>query len=920
MKKVLSIFFLVFLPTLLFSQSFSSFNGKEIISGKIIVKFKPSTALKSSSSTNTEQDLDFFLKKIGATKPQQKFPIVKIPENCEKCTDISKIYEFYYTSNEPLEDILLSLNNMDCIEYAEPSYVAELLYTPNDTEFSNGNLWHLSTCKILDAWDVEQGDSTVVIGIVDGGIDIIQKDLINKIAYNTNDPINGIDDDGDGYTDNYRGWDTADDDNNPTSTSKTEHGTYVSGIASGEVDNEFGTAGVGFKTKFLPIKACPNGTASITAGYEGVIYAANQGCKVINCSWGDTYGSQFGKDAIYYATYNCDALVIAAAGNSASTELYYPASYPEVLSVGGTAAGDLVWADTPTKGSHYNQYIDICAPAKDFYSIANSDKTIAMSGGGTSFAAPIASGAAALVRSKYPEYSALQTAQLLRVSADDIYEINSEAKYKDMLGKGRLNVYKALTNNSLPGVRISNVIYENARNQPYTFVKDTVFLYVTFKNILHDATNISIKSVCDNSIFSPILTDTTFEAIAENEEVTCKFAYRTLITPPVNYEIYFKFSYSGDNSYSDFEYFPIKFNSYCYDFEIGNIKSSATFDGSIAVYSTSLKQNGFSYKNSENCIYQGGLILAENQHSIYSRTQKNADFESYLPPTILQTDSCDLAILSSFYKKNLYIEQLIYGWENTDALIYQYTITNERDSALYNFRLGMFIDWNVLSAKNNQIWYVDSLQLTIATNINPRSFYVGLMPLDYNRSDVYAFNLDNDAIYYKDGFNRTELWYALNNSQKEAGTNTILGADIAAFNYSIIDTLPSKDSVKIYYAMIAADSQEELFDLAYQLKQQYNPTIVIPDTIETEPSAAAQLFNQKDVKLCNKDNVYTIEYLQSTKDIQISQHSIEGQLLSAISISPENQTGEYRIPYFKGIQIISVKNEFCSVNFKIVQQ
>lgn len=924
MKNLLSIILVLFCVSA-FAQNIDEYNGKKIIAGKVIYKYK-TLQLKSASVNSAKENVDLYLMSIGAKNHQQKFTNPK-SANCENCVDLNQIYEFQYSADVPISEVLAKLNGMQEIEYAEPSYIGELLFTPNDTEYENGNLWILNTCKVLDAWDVEPGDTTVVVGIVDGGIDVIQKDLINKIAYNLADPINGIDDDGDGFADNYRGWDVADNDNNPSCgyyvekgvKTVIEHGTHVSGIASAEVNNEFGSAGVGGKTKFIPVKVCPDGSKNVTEGYEGIVYAANHGCKVINCSWGDPGASQYGLDIVNYATYNCDALVVAAAGNSASTEAYYPASYSTVMSVGGTVAGDFVWSDSRTLGTHYNEYVDICAPAKGYYSLANNDKTLLMSGG-TSFSTPIVSGAAAIVRSKYPEYSAIQVSELLKATADDLYAINSETKYKGMLGSGRLNLLNAVTNNSVPGLRIVDYKFENKNHQPYYFAKDTILVEVTIKNFLNDATNVSIRSVCEESFVRVIENCSEFETIAQNEEVTCEFSFCLLMTPPIGLETFFKFNYSADNDYSKYEYLQLMFNNYYYDFELGNIKSSATCDGSIAVYLSNMSQNGFSYKGSENCISQGGLVIAENQNRIYSRQAKTADFVSYVPPTIFTVDSCDLLIYSGYDAPDLSIDQIIYGWNDKDVVMYDYEITNLNDTVLCGLRIGMFVDWNILGTQNNRIWYVDSLQLTVVASVNPRTFYVGYMPLDYRQNGLYAFDVEKDAVYFNDGLNNTELWYMFNHSQTSVGVNSVSGANVAAFNYSVIDTILSKETQSVRYAMLAADSEKELYSLAYLLKQSYNPTIVIPDTsIIDQPDAIAQLTNA-DVRLRKKNGTYVVAYQESTEPISLRVFSAIGTEIEAKEISPENQSGEFSINLDKsGVYLVSVKRNGKITTFKVIK-
>lgn len=901
-----------------FSQTIGEYNGKKILEGVVIYKYATAQLKHGESSAQlARREVDEYLQAIGATPPEQKFPMATIPDNCENCVDISSIYTCQIPPKTSLDKVLAKLNKMDGVEYAEPSYVGDLFLTPNDSEYGKGNLWHLNTCNVLNAWDVEEGDSSVVVAVVDCGIDIIHKDLINKIAYNLDDPINGKDDDGDGYVDNYRGWDLADNDNNPVNSNGIEHGTYVAGIVTAEVNNEFGTAGVGYKTRMLPLKVCPQGQSVVTSGYDGIAYAANQGCKVINCSWGDPGGSKYGQDIVDYATFNCNALVVAAAGNSAATELYFPASYDNVLSVGGTIVGDYVWADSNVKGSQYNHSVDICAPAKGFYSLANDGKTFPMSGGGTSFAAPIVSGAAALVRSKYPEFSAVQVGEILRITADDIYTLNNEPKYKNMLGHGRLNVYNALTNDSIPSIRIIDYSLKNNTNQPFTYVKDTLFLHLTLKNQLFTAKNVAITASCENSILAPVETDTAFAEIVAGGEVECTFAFRVLITPPVNYDLQFKLLTIADNSYSDYEYISFPGNKQYYDFSVGDIQSTATNDGSIAVYSTKLEQNGFIYKNYDNCIFQAGVFIAENQNNIYVRNDKRADFTALIYPTIHETDSCDVVISSQYSAENLVVDQIIYGWDDVDALIYDFVLSNERDSTLYDVRLGTFIDWDIMDSKYNNIWYVDSLQLTVAASVSPSTLYVGCMPLDYHESGVYAFNVANDIVYYNDGFNNTELWYVVTHSQKEAGTNSVYGSEVAVFNYSKIDTLEVGNSSRVRYAMLAAETPKELYDVAYRLKQTYNPNILVPDTTEI---VAVESCSLSPVQAYVRNGELYVVYQQSDEPVSIQLLGLDGKRFSAVSLAPEYQTGVYSVQIPEtGVLIVSVKQNGLTYTFKFVQ-
>ena len=914
MRRLVLILFAFCLSLSLFSQEFVDYKGHKIEANKVIFKYRPSL-LKSATQSgvdNSKVQVATFLNSIGAVE-RQKFPVAKMPENCTQCVDIRQIYEFHYTADVPMEYVLAKLNGMACIEYAEPSYVGELLYTPDDPEYTNGNLWHLNTCKVLDAWDIEQGDPSVVVAVVDGGIDIVHSDLINRIAYNTDDPINGEDDDGDGFVDNYRGWDVANDDNNP-SNSKLEHGTYVAGISNAEVSNGIGTAGVGYNTKFLPIKICPDGLETVSAGYDGIVYAANHDCKIINCSWGINSSSSYGYDIVKYATFNCDALVIAAAGNSANTDELYPASFPEVLSVGGTVSGDYAWYNSSTYGTNYNRYVDICAPAKGYHSLANNDKVISMSGGGTSFSSPIVSGVAALVRSKFPEMTALQVSEQLRMTSDNIYALNSEEIYADRLGIGRVNAYKALTNTSVPGIRIKEMTQKIVSDQPHISTDDVVELTVTFVNYLANAANVELEVSTESDLLQPVKNDEFVASFRKNDEKTITFSFKATQDMPANFKTYLKFSYSADNDYSSYEYTTLELSTNYYDFELGNIKSTATQDGSIAVYEINGEQNGFQYKDYGNCIYQAGIVVAENQSSIYSRNYWNANFTPSQAMNIVEVDTCDLMITSAFSAKNLLIHEYLYGWNDDDALFYEFRIENQREDTVTNLRFGTFVDWDLDLSSYNKIWYVDSLRLSVATSVLPGAYYVGIIPIDSLESNVYAFDVNSDVIYYPDGFNKNELWYILNNSQKSVAANSSTGTEVAMFRYSLIDTIFPQDSAVVRMALIAADTPEELYSLASKLKQKYTPTIITEDTTVAIASA-----KKNPIKLCNNHGEYKVIYPRIGSRVSITVSSIVGTVVEQIVLDADEQNGEFELKHLPvGVYVVVVQQNGESTTFKIV--
>src|SRR5690606_6597322 len=151
-------------------------------------------------------------------------------------------------------------------------------------------------------------------------------DLAANTYTNTNEiPNNNIDDDNNGYIDDVNGYDVADLDNNTVpSYSTMNHGTYCAGIAGARTDNNVGVASIGWNIKIIPVKCQYDGgsTSIVSTGYEGIIYAAKAGARIISCSWGDAGYSVSEQLAIDYA-WNKGCIIISSAGNLSSTTPNY---------------------------------------------------------------------------------------------------------------------------------------------------------------------------------------------------------------------------------------------------------------------------------------------------------------------------------------------------------------------------------------------------------------------------------------------------------------------------------------------------------------------------------------------------------------------------------------------------------------------
>ena len=376
---------------------------------------------------------------------------------------LSNIYTFNISPGTEKEavDGLSRLNQI--IEYAELNYLFQTTQTssPNDPLYPNQ--WHLPQVSALQAWGVTTGTSTVTIAVIDTGIEWTHPDFASNIWQNPGEiPNNGIDDDGNGFIDDIRGWDfvvtavpcwPGEDclfgDNDPDDF--YGHGTGVAGVAAAVTNNGTGVAGICQNCKIMPVRAgfalfqgWP--FAPVSANFDlddiaqALIYAADNDADVINMSFGGYATSTFISAAIAYA-YSQGSVLVAAVGNDNTSSLTYPASLPEVIAVAGTNQNDL-----KTNLSNYGPWVDIAAPGTNIWTTAipgNNwgcpDATGTGYGGcsGTSFAAPLVSGIIGLALSKNPSLSQDQVWTIIQSATDPLNTLQ-------YIGTGRTNAYKAV--------------------------------------------------------------------------------------------------------------------------------------------------------------------------------------------------------------------------------------------------------------------------------------------------------------------------------------------------------------------------------------------------------------------------------------------------------------------------------------------
>lgn len=349
---------------------------------------------------------------------------------------LQRTYLLEFSDQANVMNIIAELRQTGQVDCAERVPLNHSTLTPNDPSY--GSEWHLGVINAASAWNYFSTGSSIKIAIVDNAVDRNHTDLSGNLWTNPGEIANNnIDDDGDGYIDDINGYDVADNDNNPNPPNNTfDHGTHCAGIASAKTNNSTGIASIGFSCKLMAVKATANSASasSVTNGYDGVVYAVAAGADVISMSWGGTGTSSIAQNVITWASQQ-GVVLVAAAGNSNTNTMFYPAAYTECIAVAATNSND-----TKASFSNYGTWVDISAPGNNIYSTLPSNQYGNMSG--TSMACPMVAGLCGLMLSLNPSLTPADVRNCLTSSATNINAMNSS--YIGMLGAGRIDAAAAM--------------------------------------------------------------------------------------------------------------------------------------------------------------------------------------------------------------------------------------------------------------------------------------------------------------------------------------------------------------------------------------------------------------------------------------------------------------------------------------------
>jgi len=376
--------------------------------------------------------------------------------------------------------------SLGLVRYVERNVEFKTQLVPNDPYW--GMQWGPRKIKADWAWNTTVGESSVLVAVIDTGIDYNHPDL--KANYV---PL---------------GFDWVNNDTDPLDDQG--HGTHCAGIIAASLNNGLGLAGIAQVHIMAEKGLDANGSGYTSDLAKAIIHATDQGADIISMSWGAYGNSELLHEAITYA-YSRGVLLIAAAGNEATTRKLYPAAYEEVVAVAATDEND-----NPAYFSNYGGWIELAAPGVNIYSTISSvhDQRFEypyFSLSGTSMACPHVAGLAALIESRFPNITSEWIPFRMRYTADDLGESNYDVHY----GYGRINAGRALED-PLPQ---HDLLVSSWETPAYMMPNETATVNITVFNFGVNEGNFTVELMVDGGVvdFNHIV----FLQSGESTTVTC---------------------------------------------------------------------------------------------------------------------------------------------------------------------------------------------------------------------------------------------------------------------------------------------------------------------------------------------------------------------------------------------------------------
>ena len=470
MRKYFSLH--IFISTILFSNGIEIGNGKN----KKLPTFHTSQIIvKTKVNINLNQiillDSIVFTGIETIDKLNKKFKCIQISMLFKPDPKNKKIYDelamgSYYILTFSGKINILELIDLymdtNCFIIVEPNYIGyggSVRFQPNDQYYfrqwsmeNDGTYpeWNIGTADadidMESSWDITQGSSSVIVGILDTGLKLDHPEFSDRIWVNEFEMNDESDTDENGYIDDVNGWDFANEDNNPNDDQG--HGSNVGGILGATGNNSIGYAGIDWNCRLMSLKILNDENYGYYSWWsEAIYYATNNGAVILNMSVGGSGYSSSMEAAVNYA-YESGVTIFACMMNENNNTTFYPAGYTNTIAVGATDTDDFrcnpfYWGG----GSNYGNHIDVTAPGNIIYGLNHiSNNDFSWYWGGTSQATPHVAGLGSLIAGIMPGISPDSIKSIITNTAQDTIGNPSEdiLGWDQFHGWGRINAYNAL--------------------------------------------------------------------------------------------------------------------------------------------------------------------------------------------------------------------------------------------------------------------------------------------------------------------------------------------------------------------------------------------------------------------------------------------------------------------------------------------
>jgi len=403
--------------------------GTRYAAKQFVVKFQPHINPRSAQMIASQYGLT-----IDRRVSNSFFTVLTIPQN----------------SQQRVENLVRTFRLLPSVRYAEVDPEITPDYVPNDPRINElyamnntGQTGGTPDADVdgFEAWDVALNHPDVIVAVCDDGFDHGHEDLMNQFHINAADPVNGIDDDNNGFIDDHRGWDFSSGDNDVQAQNGDSHGTHVMGTVAAEMDNNKGVAGIGPNIKVMPLRMYGGPANFMSALTAAVDYAWQNGAVVISVSYNiDGYTNAL-LDAIKRAE-TADVIYCNSAGNNGQQNP--PRQVIRTLTTNTIFVAANDDNDGLANFSNYGSQIDISAAGVDILSTGPGNSYFLSSG--TSMSTPLAAGILGVIRAQNPTMSAREALDHLIDTADVVPQLAGF-----VVGGKRANLNNAMTGGGASG-------------------------------------------------------------------------------------------------------------------------------------------------------------------------------------------------------------------------------------------------------------------------------------------------------------------------------------------------------------------------------------------------------------------------------------------------------------------------------------